>query len=111
MLTKFKFFLALAFMSLGILTVTGSALAKNNHGDRPGWGWGDKNHHHFGPPRGPSVHPVFVEPEISAEIETEIDDNGASVMTKAKVFLSTTFASFKEFTVRLKTDSITLAFR
>lgn len=36
----------------------GTAFAANPHGDtRPGWGFGDENHDHTGPPGGPSVHP------------------------------------------------------
>lgn len=34
-----------------------AALAQGNSGDtKPGWGYGDKNHTHTGPP-GQSVHP------------------------------------------------------
>jgi hypothetical protein len=37
----------------------GSTFAQNPNGDtRPGWGFGDDNHEHTGPPGGPSVHPV-----------------------------------------------------
>lgn len=31
-------------------------------GQKPGWGWGDPNHEHTGPPGGPSEHPVFGTP-------------------------------------------------
>lgn len=37
--------------------ITGTALAHGKHdGDKPGWGHGDKNHHHKGPP-GKSTKP------------------------------------------------------
>lgn len=38
--------------------LAGSTFAKPQGGTRPGWGFGDKNHEHTGPPGGPSVHPV-----------------------------------------------------
>jgi hypothetical protein len=38
------------------LLVAGTAAAANNGGTRPGWGYGDKNHVHTGPP-GQSVKP------------------------------------------------------
>lgn len=41
---------------LGSSVFAGSALAKNDGGTRPGWGHGDKNHHHTGPP-GQSTQP------------------------------------------------------
>lgn len=44
---------------LSFALITGSALAKSKEGERPGWGWGDTNHEHQGPPGGGSVHPVF----------------------------------------------------
>lgn len=34
------------------------AFAQGPGGTRPGWGFGDQNHVHTGPPGGPSVHPV-----------------------------------------------------
>lgn len=57
-----------AVLNMRLLLVTGIALvafaimatgafAKNDDGTRPGWGFGDKNHVHTGPP-GQSVHPV-----------------------------------------------------
>jgi hypothetical protein len=58
-------------LSLRVALVTGLAIAgfaliagttfaaPGNSGDtKPGWGFGDKNHTHTGPPGGPSVHPV-----------------------------------------------------
>lgn len=50
-----------------LIMVVSTALANNgggNNGDdcKPGWGWGDKNHCHSGPPGGPSVHPVHGTP-------------------------------------------------
>lgn len=112
MLTKFKVFLALAFFVAGSIVVTGSTLARGNDSDdKPGWGWGDKNHNHLGPPGGPSVHPVFVEPELEAELETEVNGDGVTVVSQAKVFFKAAFASFREFTLNLTSDSILVAFK
>jgi hypothetical protein len=50
-----------ALMILAAFALIGSnVLAKNENqnGTRPGWGFGDQNHTHTGPPGGPSVHPV-----------------------------------------------------
>jgi hypothetical protein len=46
----------LAMAAIAILIMAGSAFAKNEGGTRPGWGYGDKNHEHTGPP-GQSVRP------------------------------------------------------
>lgn len=48
--------LVLALLAAAIIFISQSALAKANGGDRPGWGYGDKNHNHTGPP-GLSVRP------------------------------------------------------
>ena len=60
-MTKMKLRILAVFglVVLSLALVGGVALA-NNHtdGTRPGWGFGDKNHEHTGPPGGPSVHPV-----------------------------------------------------
>jgi len=45
----------IAFAAFAILST--GAFAKNDDGTRPGWGFGDENHTHTGPP-GQSVHPV-----------------------------------------------------
>lgn len=39
------------------MLLAGSAFAQSNDDTRPGWGFGDQNHVHTGPP-GQSVHPV-----------------------------------------------------
>lgn len=53
---------------LGVAVVAATALmvgnvlaAKPEDNSRPGWGFGDENHDHTGPPGGPSVHPVHSE--------------------------------------------------
>ncbi len=49
--------LFVASMLLAVFGLIGAqALAKDNGGTRPGWGYGDKNHVHTGPP-GQSVRP------------------------------------------------------
>src|SRR6266446_3715710 len=49
--------LALIIAVVAIITVAvPSALAKSNNDNKPGWGYGDTNHVHVGPP-GQSVHP------------------------------------------------------
>ncbi len=56
--TKAKVFGVLGLLVLSLAVVAGSAFAKqDDNGVRPGWGWGDKNHTHSGPPGGPSVFP------------------------------------------------------
>lgn len=39
-----------------VFMATTALAANNDDGSRPGWGYGDKNHVHTGPP-GQSVHP------------------------------------------------------
>jgi hypothetical protein len=53
---------SLVVLSLGLVVT--STLAKQDNGGecKPGWGWGDTNNCHSGPPGGPSTHPVFGNP-------------------------------------------------
>jgi hypothetical protein len=54
---NFRAILMVAVIAIAGITVASTALAKGNSGDtKPGWGYGDKNHVHTGPP-GHSVHP------------------------------------------------------
>lgn len=52
-----KIVLAITFLFLLTGTVAGSAFAAPE-GTRPGWGHGDRNHDHYGPP-GLSVRPTL----------------------------------------------------
>lgn len=45
-------------LAAAILIVGTTFAAKPEGNNRPGWGFGDTNHTHTGPPGGPSVHPV-----------------------------------------------------
>lgn len=44
-------------MLAAFILLAGATFAKPSNGTRPGWGLGDANHTHTGPPGGPSVHP------------------------------------------------------
>lgn len=46
----------LAILAAAVIFMAHSALANANGGTRPGWGYGDPNHVHTGPP-GQSVRP------------------------------------------------------
>lgn len=46
-----------AIAAITLMIVSTTAFAKHNDNTRPGWGFGDQNHVHTGPP-GHSVHPV-----------------------------------------------------
>lgn len=49
--------IALTVVAAAVITMATSALAAGKSGDtKPGWGYGDKNHVHTGPP-GQSVRP------------------------------------------------------
>ena len=53
-----KRFIAAGLVAGSILAMAGTALAVKPEGNnRPGWGFGDQNHTHTGPPGGPSTHP------------------------------------------------------
>ena len=52
--TRFLALLVVAFVAVSSLATP--AFAQSNGGDKPGWGFGDKHHHHTGPP-GHSVFP------------------------------------------------------
>jgi len=57
MTINFRAIIALAVVVVAAVTVASTAMAAGNSGDtKPGWGFGDKNHVHTGPP-GHSVHP------------------------------------------------------
>lgn len=51
-----KLLVVVAIAIAGAVALGGSAFAKSNGGTRPGWGNGDQNHVHTGPP-GQSVRP------------------------------------------------------
>lgn len=46
----------LGILIAAVVMLTGAAFAKGPGDTRPGWGFGDQNHVHTGPP-GQSVHP------------------------------------------------------
>ena len=56
MTLNLRLFIVIAVIAAAVVTMATAALAKEKGGDRPGWGYGDTNHHHTGPP-GQSVRP------------------------------------------------------
>lgn len=57
MTTKFRLLAASGALVAGAVLMANLAFAQGNSGDtKPGWGFGDDNHVHTGPP-GQSVHP------------------------------------------------------
>lgn len=56
MVLNLRIFAVLAVLAAAVVFLATSAFAANSGGTRPGWGYGDKNHVHTGPP-GQSVHP------------------------------------------------------
>lgn len=89
---KTKLFSILGLIVMSLAIVTGNALAKkNDDGTRPGWGWGDKNHTHTGPPGhsvfpGPSVLPDITV-ESNQEVEVESEHANIQVIVGVQVFL------------------------
>ena len=60
MAINMRLFLVLATIAAAVVVMASSVLAApGNSGDtKPGWGFGDKNHTHTGPPgQSVSVHP------------------------------------------------------
>jgi hypothetical protein len=57
MTLNLRLFLVMAVVAVAFAVMSIAAHAQGNSGGtRPGWGYGDKNHVHTGPP-GQSVHP------------------------------------------------------
>jgi hypothetical protein len=57
MTLNFRAFVIMTVIAAAIITMATSALAAGKSGTtKPGWGYGDKNHVHTGPP-GQSVRP------------------------------------------------------
>lgn len=57
MTLNLRIFIVLAALIAGIVLAAGSVFAQGNSGStKPGWGYGDQNHIHTGPP-GQSVRP------------------------------------------------------
>lgn len=57
MTLNLRAYIALSVVAMAVITLATSAFAAGNSGStKPGWGFGDKNHVHTGPP-GQSVHP------------------------------------------------------
>ena len=56
MVLNAKLLIVGAVLIAGAVVAVGQSFAKNDGGTRPGWGHGDKNHTHTGPP-GQSVRP------------------------------------------------------
>jgi hypothetical protein len=55
---NFRIIMVVMILALSFVVLSTDALAKSNNGTtKPGWGFGDVNHIHTGPP-GQSVHPV-----------------------------------------------------
>jgi hypothetical protein len=58
MVLNLRVLLVVAALAAAVVFVTQGAFAKTGDGTRPGWGYGDKNHVHTGPPgQSVSVHP------------------------------------------------------
>ena len=59
MLLNMRMLVVLATVIAGVVLTVGVAFAQGNsdNNTRPGWGYGDKNHVHTGPP-GQSVRPA-----------------------------------------------------
>lgn len=53
-----RFLVISAIVALSFIVLSTGVLAKQTDNTRPGWGFGDQNHVHTGPP-GQSVNPVF----------------------------------------------------
>lgn len=103
---KTKVFAVLGLAVFSLSLVTASVFAQQNNSSRPGWGWGDPNHTHTGPPGGPSVFPgPSVHPRIDVETEqtVEVDTNGTQVSvfikikTKITGFINGLFSHTTEF--------------
>lgn len=59
MALSMRVLVTLGFLAAAGILIMNTAFAKEHNGDtRPGWGFGDQNHTHTGPPGGPSQHPV-----------------------------------------------------
>lgn len=54
------------------LVMVSTAFAKQTVTIRPGWGFGDENHIHIGPP-GQSVHPIHIDQTQTVHISNTID--------------------------------------
>jgi hypothetical protein len=91
------FALVLAFVS--VLSVTTSqAYANTNNNGKPGWGYGDKNHHHVGPP-GQSVRPdgdKDFDDRISSDINKFKNDDKLSNQDKG-IFIDALEGVYNEF--------------
>lgn len=59
-----RFLVTGAIAALTFLFFSTQAFAKPEDNTRPGWGFGDTNHVHTGPP-GQSVHPVFAVNQVN----------------------------------------------
>lgn len=58
MVLSLRILLVLAAVAAAIVVMAHGVFAKADGGTRPGWGYGDKNHVHTGPPgQSVSVHP------------------------------------------------------
>lgn len=61
---KARILIVIGLVVFSLALVAGNAFAKNSGSDKPGWGFGDKNHEHQGPP-GQSVFPHENEHEVN----------------------------------------------
>jgi hypothetical protein len=58
-ITTARFWVVMSIIIASFVLVAGTTFAAGNSGEtKPGWGFGDTNHEHTGPPGGPSTHPV-----------------------------------------------------
>lgn len=55
-----------------VILIVGNVLAVGpTDNTRPGFGLGDQNHDHTGPPGGPSVHPVHAEVSVNNNVSIQ----------------------------------------
>jgi hypothetical protein len=69
-------FLGFAAIVVAFALVATPVLAQNNNNDtRPGWGFGDQNHVHTGPP-GQSVRAVHISNSANVANALQVDNHG-----------------------------------
>lgn len=68
-MTKQRIFMVLTLAVISVLSVHSAYAAKPADDTRPGWGLGDPNHVHLGPP-GQSVRPVNVTQSNDTRVNT-----------------------------------------
>lgn len=84
----YRLIFVISLITLSFLVISTSALAKTTSNNKPGWGFGDTNHIHLGPP-GQSVLPISQSNNATVNNNFTINSNsGGNISNNSSSIIS-----------------------